>query len=162
MYNKEKTYINCIVSCINGGCSSEGKMVFHRLICPICESVVWEYSQEKAFPNRKPKKTSFSIEEFKNPNNENDIFEAFEAIAVHTTLKCCDCGYEFENFGKCLICGKGQSVFEQADYTFPNDIEVMKEFFENKRHRSLIQRSEYIRKFEEAKNQLVNISPEQQ
>jgi len=108
---------NVMVTCSHGHCCEPGSITQHRLICPVCENVVWKVIQYR--------------------DGENPMF-------VSTKAACADCDFVFQSGEKCLICEKGTSFYQMSDYTFPDDDFV--QFHKEGKNKSLIPRAEYIKR----------------
>ena len=112
---------NVLVTCSHGDCCEPGAMIFHRLICPDCENVVWKVTQTR--------------------DEKYPMMTSTEAV-------CPDCGFTFHSGDKCLICKKGASFYHMSDYTFPDEDFV--QFHKEGKNKCLVSREEYILQFKAA------------
>jgi len=133
------TYENVLVTCSHGECCSDGQIVFHRLICPICENVIWIVGDEVLA--EKP------TEEWSTPDLK---WEGTLTMRSHKCT-CPDCGFVFESGNKCWVCGKGISFYHLGDAVFTE--EQFQEMMEKKLNKCLVSKTEYIKNFNKARKQ---------
>jgi hypothetical protein len=108
-------------------------MCHHRLICPVCENVIWIVDGEII--------TEKSTEEW----STSDLkWEGNLTMRSHT-CSCPDCAFVFKNGDKCTICEKGVSFYQGGDAAFSEA--DFREMMNRRMNKCLIPRAEYIRQF---------------
>jgi len=133
----KRTYENVLVTCTKGECCSDGQTAIHRLICPVCENVIWIVSDEITAEK--------STEEWSTPDLK---WKGTLAMHSHKCI-CPDCGFVFESGDKCWVCGKGISFYHLGDAVFTE--EQFNEMMEKKLNKCLVSKVEYINNFNEAR-----------
>ena len=128
-----RKYENVMVTCSHGECCPAGQMAFHRLICPVCENVIWIVGDE--IVAEKP------TEEWSTPDFK---WESTLSMRSHTCV-CPDCHFVINSGDKCLICDKGVSFYHSGDAVFTED--QFQEMLNRRMNKCLIPRAEYIRQF---------------
>ena len=128
-----RRYENVMVTCSHGDCCPLGQMCHHRLICPVCENVIWIVDDEVI--------TEKPTEEWSTPEVK---FEGNLAMRSRT-CSCPDCNFVFKSGDKCAICEKGISFYAVGDMVFPEA--DFQEMMRRKMNKCLIPRAEYIRQF---------------
>jgi len=134
-----RTYENVLVTCSHGECCPDGQVTIHRLICPICENVIWIVGDEVIA--EKP------TEEWSTPELK---WEGTLTMRSHKCT-CPDCNFIFENGDKCWVCGKGTSFYHLGDAVFTE--EQFQEMMSKKLNKCLVSKAEYINNFNEARKQ---------